>query len=68
MSKIKQKCRCKIEETNPLIIDFKEALIFAFLGVLRMRQDVNCLADVTGATHDNIGGCVYLGTTADQHQ
>ena len=62
MSKIKQHCLCKIEETNPLIIDFKEALIFAFLGVLRLRGEVNCLADVTGATRDNIGGCVYLGS------
>jgi anhydro-N-acetylmuramic acid kinase len=61
MSRIKHHCLCKIEETNPLIIDFKEALIFAFLGVLRLREEVNCLADVTGATHDNIGGCVYLG-------
>jgi anhydro-N-acetylmuramic acid kinase len=60
MSKIEQHCKCKIEKTNPLIIDFKEALIFAFLGVLRIRKEVNCLADVTGATHDNIGGCVYL--------
>jgi anhydro-N-acetylmuramic acid kinase len=61
MSRIKHHCRCKIEETNPLIIDFKEALIFAFLGVLRLREEVNCLADVTGAKYDNIGGCVYLG-------
>jgi anhydro-N-acetylmuramic acid kinase len=60
MSKIRQHSKCKIEETNPLIIDFKEALIFAFLGVLRIREEANCLADVTGATHDNIGGCIYL--------
>ena len=62
MSKIKQHCLCKIDETNPLIVDFKEALIFAFLGVLRLRKEANCLADVTGAMHDNVGGCVYLGT------
>ena len=61
MSRIKQHCWCKIEEVNPLIIDFKEALIFAFLGVLRLCEETNCLADVTGAKHDNIGGCVHLG-------
>jgi anhydro-N-acetylmuramic acid kinase len=41
------------------IVDFKEALIFAFLGVLRMQRQTNALASVTGAGRDNIGGAVY---------
>ena len=40
-------------------VDFKEAIIFAFLGLLRLRGECNCLADVTGAVRDNIGGAVY---------
>ena len=40
-------------------VDFKEALIFAFLGVLRLRGEANCLASVTGADRDACGGALY---------
>lgn len=39
-------------------IDYKEALVFALLGVLRWRNEVNCLASVTGAIRDCSGGVV----------
>lgn len=45
---------------DPMTVNFKEALVFAFLGVLRMRGEVNSLASVTGAGKDSCGGVVYL--------
>jgi anhydro-N-acetylmuramic acid kinase len=40
-------------------IQFKEALIFALLGVLRLRGEVNVLGSVTGAAMDHSSGKVY---------
>lgn len=40
-------------------IDFKEALIFAFLGVLYTIKQPSSLSSVTGANRDSISGCLY---------
>jgi anhydro-N-acetylmuramic acid kinase len=38
------------------VVKYKEALVFAFLGVLRVRNEVNCLRSVTGARRDTSSG------------
>jgi anhydro-N-acetylmuramic acid kinase len=44
---------------DKMIINYKEALIFAFLGLLKYKGRVNSLATVTGAKKDCSGGVVY---------
>lgn len=61
IARIKKLSGVEVTIPDEITIDFKEALIFAFLGVLRMRNEPNCLKSVTGASHDNIGGAVYQG-------
>lgn len=41
------------------VVDYKEALVFGLLGVLRLRGEPNCLASVTGAPQDHSSGFIY---------
>ncbi len=53
---LKENIKQEIVVPNKKIIDFKEALIFAFLGVLKKENKPNCLSSYTGATEDMICG------------
>jgi len=46
------------------LVNYKEALIMAFLGVLRWRQEYTVLSSVTGAARDSIGGALWTGQEA----
>ena len=50
----------EISDVNLDLINYKEALIFGFLGVLKLRGEVNCLHTVTGAKKDHSSGKIYF--------
>jgi len=55
---LKEKCNAQVVIPSSKIVNYKEALAMAFLGVLRMRNQTNVLASVTGAKYDNVGGVI----------
>lgn len=59
ISRIQSFTQHKLVIPDSNTINFKEALIFAFLGVLRWRNENNCLASVTGARRDCCGGSIF---------
>jgi anhydro-N-acetylmuramic acid kinase len=59
IEKIKEKTNNPLVLPEKWVIDFKEALVFGFLGVLRLEGLVNCLASVTGARSDSCCGLIY---------
>jgi anhydro-N-acetylmuramic acid kinase len=46
------------------IVQYKEALIMAYIGVLRWRQEYTVIASVTGASRESIGGALWIGQEA----
>lgn len=57
---IRQKSRSQLVIPGEQLVKFKEALIFALLGLLRYRNEVNCLASVTGASRNSSSGIIHL--------
>ncbi|MEY3398529.1 MAG: anhydro-N-acetylmuramic acid kinase [Bacteroidota bacterium] len=59
MSRIKAHTLARIEVPDTNTVAYKEALIFAFLGLKRFLNEINTLSTVTGASRDSCGGCIY---------
>jgi anhydro-N-acetylmuramic acid kinase len=57
---IRNKSKHIIVKPDSETIDYKEALIFAFLGVLYVLRKPGALSTVTGAIKDSISGCLYF--------
>lgn len=49
----------KVIITSKKIINYKEALIFSLLGLLRIDNKNNCLKSVTGANKDHSSGVIF---------
>ncbi len=60
IERVRARTSCEIILPADEIINFKEALIFAFLGYLRLEGKINTLRSVTGAKSDTVGGAVYV--------
>ncbi|MET3036148.1 anhydro-N-acetylmuramic acid kinase [Chryseobacterium sp. NRRL B-14859] len=56
VEKIKAKTKSNIIIPEKEIIEYKEALIFAFMGVLKMNNEINVLSSTTGSTADHCSG------------
>ena len=60
MERIKHYSGVRLVIPEKVIVSCKEALIFAFLGLLRERGEINCLSSVTGAKKDSCCGIIHL--------
>ena len=59
IDRIRKKSSSEIILPNEIIINFKEALIFAFLGVLKITDQINCFSSATGAKKDSSCGTIF---------
>lgn len=59
IERIKALTNKNINMPHKNVIDYKEALVFAFLGVLRMEKKTNILSSVTGATNNSSSGMIF---------
>jgi len=60
ISRIQFYKKLHIINASSILIDYKEALVFGLLGVLKLRKEINCLASVTGAKRNHSSGIIFL--------
>lgn len=58
IEKIRSKTQAEVIIPKKEIIDYKEALIFAFMGVLKLNNEVNVLSSATGSSYDHCSGVI----------
>lgn len=50
----------KVQIPSKKLIEFKEAVVFALMGVLKSSNEINVLSSVTGASKDSSNGVSYF--------
>ena len=60
LDRIQNYTSCKWVIPNKEIIDFKEAMLVALLGLLRLEEVPNSIPEVTGAKRATVNGGVYF--------
>lgn len=60
MSRVMSLSKNFIKTPSNEIVEFKEALIFGLLGVLKLREENNCLSSVTGASKNHSSGKIFF--------
>jgi anhydro-N-acetylmuramic acid kinase len=58
---LKEKTNARIIIPDKKTVEYKEAIIFAFMGLMRYLNKTNCLASVTGALNNSVCGGVFKG-------
>jgi anhydro-N-acetylmuramic acid kinase len=59
IEELRKRSKAEIVIPDDQLAGFKEALIFAWLGFLRLRGENNALSSVTGAHRDSCGGAIF---------
>jgi anhydro-N-acetylmuramic acid kinase len=59
IDRLTQHTTAKVQIPGSQLVHFKEALVFAFLGLLKMRKEINCLSSVTGGKEDLSVGFIH---------
>lgn len=60
LERIKSKTKTEIIVPEKNLIDFKEALVFAFMGVLKMNGKINVLSSATGSSENHSSGIILI--------
>lgn len=59
IQRLKALSTCEITIPDATLVEYKEALIFGLLGVLKLKGEINCIKSVTGASKDHSTGVIY---------